>query len=456
MTLIVFGLLIGTVAGWLFAKYRQTFIKVVPQQDYDNLDDQVRALITEKCRAEERAQGLESQLREVKGELETERGKLFTLSSDLAGIAAERANLLERLENQKSELNEIQQKFTTEFQNLANRLLEETGRKFTEQNSTNIGGLLGPLQERLKDFQKKVEDTYDKESKQRFSLEKEIQRLAQLNQQMSKDATNLTNALKGESKTQGNWGEMILESILEKSGLAKDREFRVQETKNNEEGSRLRPDVVVNLPEGKNVVIDSKVSLKAYEEYCSMEDENQRSKCLAAHVASIRNHIKILKEKNYQGLYGISSPDFVLLFMPIEPAFGLAVNSDQSLFAEAFEKNIIIVSPTTLLATLRTVANIWRQEYQSRNVQEIAKQAGDLYDKFVGFVMDLQTIGKRLDDAQDAHKEAMKKLNTGKGNLVRRAEGIRQLGVKTTKTLPAPLVDAAESEEDAAPPQLQA
>ena len=392
--------------------------------------------------AEQQAALFEGQLNETKAELSAERAKVISLNAEVSSARTALSGLQEKLDTQKAETVQLQQRLTSEFENIASRILDDKSKRFTEQNRENIGTILNPLQERIKEFQKKVEETYTTESKERVSLEREVKRLAELNQQVSKEAADLTKALKGEAKTQGNWGEMILEKILERSGLREGQEFRVQQSGTTEEGGRLRPDVVVYLPEDKNIIVDSKVSLTAYERFSSADDAEEREQALAEHVASVRGHVRGLKAKNYQRLYGINTPDFVLMFMPVEPAFAAALSADDRLFSEAFEQGIVLVSPTTLLTTLRTIANIWRQERQNRNVMEIAKQAGDLYDKFVGFVETLQEVGERIAAAQKVHGEAVKKLSTGRGNLVRRAECIRQLGAPATKILSADLVDA--------------
>lgn len=422
----VAGIVIGCVIAWMLAKARHR---------------------GDVARVESRASALEEQLAGAQRELHRQQGEANDLRIKATKAETEKAGLAQRLEEQKEELAGLQQRLTAEFENIANRILEDKSKKFTEQNKENIGTILDPLQERIKEFQKRVEETYTTESKERVSLEREVKRLAELNQQVSKEAADLTRALKGEAKTQGNWGEMILEKILERSGLREGQEFRVQETRATGEGGRLRPDVVVYLPEEKNIVVDSKVSLTAYERFSSAEDPEERAGHLEDHVASVRSHIKLLKQKSYQKLYGINTPDFVLMFMPLEPAFSSALNADDSLFSEAFEQGIVLVSPTTLLTTLRTIANIWRQERQNRNVMEIAKQAGDLYDKFVGFLESLQEVGKKIDDAQASHAEAVKKLSTGKGNLVRRVENIKKLGAPASKSLPAELIDTGEPDE---------
>ncbi|KPK30518.1 MAG: hypothetical protein AMK70_13965, partial [Nitrospira bacterium SG8_35_1] len=329
----------------------------------------------------------------------------------------------------------------------ANKIFEDKSRKFTEQNRENIEGVLKPMREQLLDFKKKVEDVYDKESKDRVSLLNEIIHLKTLNERISEDALNLTNALKGQSKTRGSWGEMILERVLEESGLQKGREYEVQTMYASEEGQRRHPDVIVHLPEGKDIVIDSKVSLTAYEKFCSADTEEKRNKRLKEHIISVRAHIKVLSEKRYEELEGIRTLDFVLMFLPIEGAFWTAIESEQGLFNEAFDRNIMLVSPSTLLATLRIINNIWRYEDQNKNALIIAKKAGDLHDKFVGFVEALDDVGQKIDRARESYQTARNRLSEGKGNLVRRSVELRQLGVKAQKELPEGLVAQALEEE---------
>ncbi len=340
-------------------------------------------------------------------------------------------------------LQEAREQLKLEFQNVANKIFEDKSQKFTEQNKENIEGVLKPMREQLVDFKKKVEDVYDKESKDRISLLTEIIHLKSLNERISEDAINLTNALKGQSKTRGSWGEMILERVLEESGLHKGREYEVQAMYASEEGQRRHPDVIIHLPEGKDIVIDSKVSLTAYEKYCSADTDEKREKRLKEHLISIRTHIKDLSEKRYEELEGITTLDFVLMFLPIEGAFWTAIESEQGLFNEAFNKNIMLVSPSTLLATLRIINNIWRYEDQNKNAMIIAKKAGDLYGKFVGFVEALDDVGQKIGKAQESYLTAHKRLAEGKGNLVRRTEELRQLGVKAQKELPAELIAQA-------------
>ena len=304
--------------------------------------------------------------------------------------------------------------------------------------------LLKPLSEKLSEFRQQVNDTYQNEARERFALKQEIERLAGLNLQMSNDTKALTNALKGESKTQGDWGELVLETILENSGLRKGEEYLVQDTQTMADGSRLQPDVVIRLPEAKHLVIDSKVSITAYTRYMQADDESQKNAELSAHVQSIRQHIQGLSAKNYQDLYGLGSIDFVLMFIPVEPAFLAAMRHAPDIYQEALRKNIVLVCPSTLLATVRTVAHVWRQEHQNRNAQEIARQCANLYDKFVGFVDDLEKVGQRLEQAQVSYGDAVNKLKTGKGNLIRTAENVKKLGVKPNKSLPNQLLDTSD------------
>ncbi|MFN8310870.1 MAG: DNA recombination protein RmuC [Chitinophagales bacterium] len=392
-----------------------------------------------------------SELTNLKTELLTERSKSEKLLADLVASKNENTNLVQRLAEQRSQLEELQQRFTKEFENLANRILDEKSKKFTEQNELQLRGILDPLKDRIRDFEKRVNETHNESEKERSALKEQLRTLSDLNRRMSEEALNLTRALKGDSKKQGNWGELILEKVLEKSGLVKGREYEVQQSFISEEGARQQPDVILRLPDNKALIIDSKVSLVGYERYssCDENDEVQRQQFLKEHIQSLRAHIKGLSAKNYHQLYNIGSPDFVLLFIPIEPAFSLAMQHDQEIYNDAFDKNVVLVSPTTLLATLRTIANVWKQEYQNQNSFEIARQGADMYDKFVAFTDDLIKVGKLMDDSKKAYGEAMNKLVDGKGNLIRRAEAMKKLGLKATKNLPQALVDRSS---DAAEP----
>ncbi|MDC1436751.1 DNA recombination protein RmuC [Gammaproteobacteria bacterium] len=359
------------------------------------------------------------------------------LSRQQTLLQEEQNNHLEKLKS----LEDSRLLMTAEFKNLANEILEQKSKSFTESNKQNIENILKPLSEKIQGFEKKVDDTYDKESKQRFSLEQQIKELQKANVQISQETLNLTNALKGESKTQGVWGEFILERVLEKSGLKKGSEYEVQVSLKDAEGKTKQPDVIVRLPENKDIIIDSKVSLSAYEKYSSEEDEKQSELYLKQHLSSIRTHIKGLSEKNYQNLEGIRNLDFVMMFLPIEAAFTLAVQHDEKLFIDAFEKNIVIVCPSTLLATLRTIQNIWRYEQQNNNAMEIAKSAGKLYDKFVLFLQSLDELGTSLDKAQRSFDTAYNRLQTGHGNLVNSVQKLQELGARTSKKIPSKLLD---------------
>ncbi|OFZ31628.1 MAG: recombinase RmuC [Bdellovibrionales bacterium RIFCSPHIGHO2_01_FULL_40_29] len=339
-------------------------------------------------------------------------------------------------EAQKAETSTMQNQLTLQFENLAQKIFDEKSTKMTDTNFRQLTTLLDPLKERIKDFEKKVEDTYSTERAERGHLKGEISKLMELNQTMSKEAQNLALALKGENKTQGNWGEMILENILERSGLRKGEEFFTQETLRGLGGEILRPDVIVKLPDGKHLIVDSKMTLTAYEASVSAPTEQDREKFGMAHVDSLKRHVSELSDKKYHLADQVISPDFVMLFMPLEPAFALAFRLKPDLFETAWDRNIAIVSPTTLLTTLRTVASLWKQERQQRNALEIAKRGGELYDKFAGIVKDLETLGDRMNSAQKTHSEIMGKISTGRGNLITQVEKLKELGAKAEKTLP--------------------
>ncbi|MFW1678327.1 DNA recombination protein RmuC [Pontibacter sp. JAM-7] len=386
-------------------------------------------------KTEQRLQTLEQQLSVTRGDL-AKRNELFTeLETRLESERVAYGDKLKTLEQAREQLKQ-------EFQNLANRIFEEKSQRFTESNKENMGQLLNPLREQLGDFKRRVEDVYDKEAKDRRALYEQIGNLKQLNQQMSQDAINLTNALKGESKTQGNWGEVVLERALEESGLRKGHEFELQVSV-TEDSRRYQPDAIVRLPENKDVIIDAKVSLKAYEQYCSSTDEAQRERLLREHIQSLRGHIKGLSEKAYQSLEEIRTLDFVLMFVPVEGAFLLALEREASLFREAFDRNIMLVSPATLMVTLRTIHNIWRYEYQNQNAREIARRGGELHDKFVGFVEAVEDIGKHLNRSQKAYDDAHKRLHSGRGNLISQVHMLRKLGADGKKKLSPGLVDIA-------------
>ena len=426
------GLVFGAIGGILF--YKNISLKNISK------------LTSEKNISEEKNKTYVEEIDKYKIEIENKENLIIELNKDIATKSANFANLNEKLSEQKKDIDNLQEKFRLEFKNLANEILEEKTKKFTEQNKINIDDILKPLSEKIKDFEKKVEDTYDKESKQRFSLKEEIKRLEELNRQVSNDTLNLTKALKGESKTQGNWGEVVLENILERSGLVKDREYFVQQSFTDEKGKRLQPDVVITYPGARNLVIDSKVSLTAYERYVSAENDSEKESALKEHITSIKNHVSELSQKNYQDIYELKSIDFVMMFLPVEPAYLLAIQKNPELWNYAYDKRILLISPTNLIAALKMVESMWRQEYQSKNVMEIARQSGDLYDKFVGLFDDLVDIGKKLNATKTSYDASMNKLYSGKGNLIKRVERIKILGAKTSKELPKNLIDRMEDE----------
>ncbi|MCH4828816.1 DNA polymerase V [Flavobacterium covae] len=415
---------------------------------------------------EEKINGLLSQIEQLKSQFQSEKGtwekQLSQLNHEKDAIRNEKEalaiqlskkevdfdNLLERNREQKQEVAQLQEKFTKEFENLANKILEEKSTKFTEQNKENIKNLLSPLHDKIQNFEKKVEDTHKESIDYHAALRQQILGLREMNAQMSKETLNLTKALKGDSKMQGNWGELVLERVLEKSGLEKGREYEVQQSFTNDEGQRLQPDVVINLPDGKKMIVDSKVTLTAYERFVNEEDETLKEQYLKEHVLSLKRHVDQLGEKNYHDLYKIESPDFVLLFVPIEPAFAIALQEDTTLYNKAFEKNIVIVTPSTLLATLRTIDSMWTSQKQQENAYEIARQAGALYDKFEGFVQDLIKIGKRMDEAKNEYSGAMNKLVEGKGNLITSVEKLKKMGAKAKKSLPEAIINRAEQNEN--------
>lgn len=423
---LILGLIIGAVAVWFIASFKYK---------------------GESSRAEERGRMLEQGNTDLAYKLNTEQQKVLDLSSKLSSLQSDYTNLQDKLAEQKGELDELQQKFVKEFENLANKIFDEKTTKFSEQSKTNLAEILNPLKEKISEFQNKVEETNKDSISRTSALREQLQTLKDMNQQMSTDAQNLVKALKGDTKAQGDWGEIQLERILERSGLRKGEEYSIQESFTTEEG-RKRPDVIVNLPEEKKIIIDSKVSLVSYERFVSAEEDSERNIHLKAYIESVRKHIKELSDKNYQAIFDHGALDFVLMFIPIEPAFILAIQYGENLYVDAYEKNIIIVSPSTLLATLRTIANIWKQEYQNKNVIEIAKQSGALYDKFVAFTEDLISVGNRLDQAKGSYVDAMKKLTEGPGNLVKRAEKIKKLGAKSSKTLPTNVLNRADLDDE--------
>lgn len=424
---LVIGLVLGFLIGFLVKK---------ASQNTSINDEELKNMATENTKLTTRLENAEQVFKQQKEKEE----KLALHNNELIGLSAQldtqNKNLEEKLTDQKAEIEKLQAKFTLEFQNIANKLLKENSSEFALSNQKRLDEILTPLKENIKAFEKKVEDKYDNELKERTSLIEQIKSLSDLNQQMRTDAQNLTKALKGDSKAQGNWGEFILEKILESSGLRKGEQYETQFTTSNDEGGRMFPDVVIKLPEDKHIVIDSKVSIVAYTNFLEAQTEEEQVICVKAHIVSVKSHINGLSEKNYAHAKGINSPDFVLMFLPSEPSFSFTLQSDPTIYNYAWDRKIVLVSPTTLLATLRTITSVWKQENQTKNAIEIAKQSGALYDKFVGFLEDLDKIDRGLITAKTAYDGAVNKLKTGTGNLVGRVEKLKVLGAKTTKNLP--------------------
>ena len=429
---ILIGLIAGGIIGWLISRTTSA----VAAQD----------LKTRLIAEQEKNKLIAEQVFDGRTQLEREREKVLNMTNTLAAAEADYRNVEEKLEERKGEMEELQKKFTDQFKNLANEIFEEKSKKFTDQNKSNIFDLLKPLGEKIVEFEKRVEETHKDTISRNSALREQLENLQRLNVQMTKEAENLTRALKGDSKTQGAWGEFILESILEKSGLEKDREYTVQESFTTTEG-RLRPDVIIRLPENRHVIIDSKVSLTAYNNFINSQSEEEKIIALKAHLVSVRQHMKGLSEKNYQNL-SPNGLDFIIMFIPIEPAYILAIQSEKNLYEEALEKRIVFVSPTLLIPSLQLIKNVWKQEYQNRHVLDIANKAGDLYDKFVGFTEDLITLGRHLDSSKKFYEESMKKLSVGSGNLVRRTEELKKLGAKASKSIDAKLVSKSEDQAD--------
>ena len=430
---------IGFYIGKLVSKLTFEKEKTSVEKEKSTLEERVALLQQSKDMVENNYIELQKEIKN--SQLEKEELLRLNTRQD-----SEIKNLQLKLEEHQAEVENLQKKFTNDFEVLANKILEEKSNKFTEQNKENIKNILNPLQEKIKGFEDKVDKTHKESIDYHAALRQQILGLKELNQQMSKDTLNLTKALKGDSKMQGNWGELVLERVLEKSGLEKDREYFVQQSFTTDEGSRVLPDVVIHLPDNKKMIVDSKVSLTAYERFINEDDEGLKEQFLKEHVNSLKRHIEQLSAKKYEDLYQIESPDFVLLFIPIEPAFAVALNSDSHLYNKAFEKNIVIVTPSTLLATLRTIDSMWNNEKQQRNALEIARQAGALYDKFHGLLADLINIGKRIDDSKKEYSNAMNKLFDGRGNLINSVEKLKKMGAKAKKALPEKIIDRAKND----------
>jgi DNA recombination protein RmuC len=460
ITLLIAGLIAGALIGWFFAKSKFSS----PLQFLENENHRLSQLVvdskqvaTDRDRLRLDHNSLQAQIAQKKETQEELRQRLLKAEENYMGLIQEKESLSvelaqmrtihekaeEKYTESRAELEKLNEKFTKEFENLANKILDEKSTKFTSQNKINIEQILNPLQEKIKSFEKRVEDTHKDTIDRQSSLRQQIIGLKELNEQMSKETSNLTKALKGDSKMRGNWGELVLERVLEKSGLEKGSEYEVQQSVRTEEGKVFYPDVVVHLPGGNKMVIDSKVSLNAYERWVNEEDEVLRNQHLKAHVVALRKHVSDLSDKNYQDLYSIESPRFVLLFVPIEPAFAAALNADSNLYTDAFEKNIIIVTPTTLLATLRTIDTMWQNEKQQKNAAEIAKAAGALYDKFVGLTEDLIKVGQQMNTVQKTYTSSMNKLSEGPGNLIGKAERLKKMGATANKSVNEKLIRRA-------------
>jgi DNA recombination protein RmuC len=435
--------IIGAVLGMLFGNLKK-------KSEFSSLNERIHQeglKLEEMKSAFAKAESQTQQLREENAvQIETIRKEKDFFQNELTARNVAFENLEERIEEKSNELEKLQEKFTKDFELVANKILDEKTNKFTIQNAEKLDHILRPFKEKIEKFEKKVEDTNKEAIDRTAALREQIKGLTALNEQMTKEATNLTKALKGDSKIQGNWGELVLERVLEKSGLEKDREYFLQQNFTREDGSRVLPDVVIHLPDNKKMIVDSKVSLVAYERYMNEDDDVLRAQALSEHVQSLKRHVQQLGEKNYHDLYQIESPDFVLLFIPIEPAFAIAINTDNQLYNQAFEKNIVIVTPATLLATLRTIDSMWNNEKQQQNALEIATQAGRLYDQFVNLTEDLIKVGNQLRTVQGSYDGTMKKL-TGQGNLIKKVESLKKLGIKQKKHLNEKLVQRAAEDD---------
>lgn len=432
--MLVVYILAGFVAGAFIAYYFAT--------------QKNAALEVDKAVAIQKAESVMEERENLKTSLNALQGENQNINKHLSVLQTENKNLLEKLSLQKSEMLELNQKLNNEFELIATRLLRQNSNEISEIHNKNISTLLQPLKEKIISFEKKVEDTYDKELREKNDLRTEIKILHELNKRISDEANNLTKALKGDTKKQGNWGEIILERVLERSGLNKGQEYELQFSTQNDENKRIQPDVLVFLPENKHIIIDAKVSLVAYERFINTNNDEDRQKFLREHISSIKTHINGLSDKKYYTSNELITPDFVLMFVPLESSFSTAMQADNELFAYGWDRKIVLVSPTTLLATLRTIASVWKQENQTKNAIEIARQGGALFDKFVLFVSDLEKIGKSIETLQSTHSEAVKKLHTGKGNLITRANNIKKLGANATKSFPEQLSGSLIEDDD--------
>lgn len=437
--LVFLALAVGFLAAWFIASRQHANTR----QHYEANEKALMATLaetqTQKSVALETVRLKIDEIQRLQIELTKQIETSNTRGMEVAALKVANENIGEKLENQKSEIETLQKRLTTEFENIATKILKERSDEFSLSNNKHMTEILNPLKEKIQSFEKKVDETYDKELRDKISLREEVRKLTELNTRISQEANNLTNALKGDVKKQGNWGEVILERVLERSGLTRGQEFEREVVVEGADYSVQRPDVIIHLPDNKHIIIDSKVSLVAYERFISSETDEHRATHLKEHVNSLRSHVKLLSEKNYQNAQNLNTPDFVLMFLPIEASFSVAVQGDSEIFSYAWERKIVIVSPTTLLATLRTISSIWKQENQTKNAQEIARLSGALYDKFIGFTEDMVKIKTNIDRTSGAYDDAVKKMKDGSGNIIRTAEKIKELGAKTgnNKSLPA-------------------
>jgi len=432
-----FSLMLGFLAAWVVFSRKAGTLKVSSDLSEKRLIAALADVETQKSVAHETLRLKTQELLLVQAELTRQSELAGNRSNEIATLNAVNENLAGKLENQKIEIESLQKRLTAEFENIATKILKERSEEFSVSNHKSLSEILNPLKERIQLFEKKVDETYDKELRDKISLREEVRKLTELNTRVSQEANNLTKALKGDVKKQGNWGEVILERVLERSGLTRGQEYEREVVVEGNDALVQRPDVIIHLPDNKHVVIDSKVSLVAYERLMSAETEEHRVLYLKDHISSLRSHVKLLGEKNYQNAQNLNTPDFVLMFLPIEASFSVAVQGDSEIFSYAWERKIVVVSPTTLLATLRTISSIWKQENQTKNAQEIARLSGALYDKFIGFAEDMAKIKANIDRTSGSYDDAMKKMKEGSGNIIRTAEKIKELGAKTgNKSLP--------------------
>lgn len=440
----VLALAAGLLVGWLATKARADQIRADLIEERRELDialSAARQQLSQEAHWRDECELLNNELRSLHS-INT------SLEADLREVTTRLEATQQHAEDKIRQMINSEQRLSEQFENLANRIFEHSNRRVDEQNRQSLNSLLAPLREQLDGFRRQVQDSFGKEAQERHTLAHEIRNLQQLNAQMAQEAVNLTRALKGDNKTQGNWGEVVLTRVLEASGLREGYEYETQVSIENDARSRMQPDVIVRLPQGKDVVIDAKMTLVAYERYFNAEDEYTRESALQEHIASVRNHIRLLGRKDYQQLPGLRTLDYVLMFIPVEPAFLLALDRQPELITEALRNNIMLVSPTTLLVALRTIANLWRYEHQSRNAQQIADRASKLYDKMRLFVDDMSAIGQSLDKAQDNYRQAMKKLSSGRGNVLSQAEAFRNLGVEIKREINPELAEQATTQDE--------